>query len=78
MTYHGLHAAPQRFVAPDPEIWTSDIEPGIAYTPFKHHVEQKKPWRTLVGRQQFYIDHDWNRDIKVEIEKYKGVPPTQA
>ncbi len=59
MTYRDLQNGPKRFVATDPEIWTSDIEPGIAYTPFKHHVQKKKPWRTMVGRQQFYIDHDW-------------------
>jgi complex iron-sulfur molybdoenzyme family reductase subunit alpha len=59
MTYADLTEKPRRFIATDPEVWTSDIEPGIAYTPFKHHVEQKRPWRTLAGRQQFYIDHDW-------------------
>jgi complex iron-sulfur molybdoenzyme family reductase subunit alpha len=59
MTYQTLVEQPRRFVATDPEIWTSDIEEGIAYTPFKHQVEHKKPWPTLVGRQQFYIDHDW-------------------
>jgi complex iron-sulfur molybdoenzyme family reductase subunit alpha len=59
MTYQMLAQQPRRFVATDPEVWTSDIEPGIAYTPFKHQLERKKPWPTLVGRQQFYIDHDW-------------------
>jgi complex iron-sulfur molybdoenzyme family reductase subunit alpha len=59
MTYADLHEQPRRFVATDPEVWTSDIEEGVAYTPFKHHVEGKRPWRTLVGRQQFYIDHEW-------------------
>jgi len=59
MTYQSLHDGPKRFVATDPEVWTSDIEPGVAYTPFKHHTQKKKPWRTLAGRQQFYIDHDW-------------------
>jgi nitrate reductase / nitrite oxidoreductase, alpha subunit len=59
MTYASLAEAPRRFTATDPEVWTSDIEPGVAYTPFKHHVQQKRPWRTLVGRQQFYVDHDW-------------------
>jgi complex iron-sulfur molybdoenzyme family reductase subunit alpha len=59
MTYQSLQDRPQRFVATDPEAWTSDLEPGVAYTPFKHHTVQKKPWRTLVGRQQFYVDHDW-------------------
>jgi complex iron-sulfur molybdoenzyme family reductase subunit alpha len=59
MTYADLQEKPRRFVATDPEVWTSDIEEGVAYTPFKHHVRKKLPWRTLVGRQQFYIDHDW-------------------
>jgi complex iron-sulfur molybdoenzyme family reductase subunit alpha len=59
MTYADLHEKPRRFVATDPEVWTSDIEPGVAYTPFRHQVRDKKPWRTLAGRQQFYIDHDW-------------------
>ena len=59
MTYRQLQDGPRRFVATDEEIWNSDIEEGIAYTPFKHQVDKKKPWRTLTGRQQFYIDHPW-------------------
>jgi complex iron-sulfur molybdoenzyme family reductase subunit alpha len=59
MTYKSLLERPRRFTATDPEVWTSDIEEGVAYTPFKHYVVQKKPWRTLVGRQQFYVDHEW-------------------
>lgn len=59
MTSQSLLEKPRRFVETDPKIWTSDIEEGVAYTPFKHHVQDKKPWRTLVGRQQFYVDHDW-------------------
>ncbi|MCG3179790.1 MAG: Perchlorate reductase subunit alpha [Phycisphaerae bacterium] len=59
MTYDLIRQRPQRFKKTDPHAWTSDIEPGVAYTPYKHHVVDKKPWRTLVGRQQFYVDHDW-------------------
>ncbi len=44
---------------PTRKSWNSDIEAGVAYTPFKHQVEKKRPWRTLTGRQQFYIDHPW-------------------
>ncbi len=73
MTYRSLHDHPQRFLATDPEIWTSDLEPGIAYTPFKHHVVQKKPWKTLVGRQQFYIDHEWFLRLNEELPRYQ--PP---
>jgi len=67
MTYAGLARGPRRFVATDPRSWNSDVEEGIAYTPFKHQVEKKRPWRTLVGRQQFYIDHPWFLDLGEEL-----------
>jgi complex iron-sulfur molybdoenzyme family reductase subunit alpha len=73
MTYQDLHQAPRRFVATDPETWTSDIEAGVAYTPFKHQVEKKHPWRTLVGRQQFYVDHDWFLQLGEALPSYQ--PP---
>jgi complex iron-sulfur molybdoenzyme family reductase subunit alpha len=73
MTFKSLAERPQRFVATDPEIWTSDLEPEVAYTPFKHHVVNKRPWRTLVGRQQFYIDHDWFLKLGEALPSHK--PP---
>ncbi|MCZ4151436.1 nitrate reductase, partial [Escherichia coli] len=30
---------------------------GRRYSPFTTNVERLIPWRTLTGRQQFYIDH---------------------
>jgi complex iron-sulfur molybdoenzyme family reductase subunit alpha len=71
MTYQGLQSHPQRFVATDEESWNSDVEPGIAYTPFKHQVEKKKPWRTLTGRQQFYIDHPWYIELGETLPAHK-------
>lgn len=73
MDYESIQDQPKRFVATDPEVWTSDVEEGIAYTGFKHHVEDKKPWNTLVGRQQFYIDHPWYLDLHEELPSHK--PP---
>lgn len=75
MTYKDLAEKPRRFVATDPEVWTSDVEPGVAYTPFKHHVEGKKPWRTLVGRQQFYVDHDWFLKLGEALPSYQPAVP---
>jgi complex iron-sulfur molybdoenzyme family reductase subunit alpha len=75
MTYRGLQEGPRRFVATDPEVWTSDLEPGVAYTPFKHHVQQKRPWRTLVGRQQFYVDHDWFLRLGEALPSYQPPVP---
>ncbi len=71
MTYQNLQAQPQRFVATDAEAWNSDIEPGVAYTPFKHQVEKKRPWRTLTGRQQFYIDHPWYLELGEALPAHK-------
>lgn len=71
MTYQNLQAQPRRFVATDPEIWNSDVEPGVAYTPFKHQVVKKKPWRTLTGRQQFYIDHPWFLELGEVLPVHK-------
>jgi complex iron-sulfur molybdoenzyme family reductase subunit alpha len=73
MTYADLAEKPRRFVATDPEVWTSDIEEGVAYTPFKHHVKDKRPWRTLAGRQQFYVDHDWFLRLGEALPAYQ--PP---
>jgi complex iron-sulfur molybdoenzyme family reductase subunit alpha len=75
MTYRSLQDRPKRFTATDPEIWTSDIEPGVAYTPFKHQVVQKRPWKTLVGRQQFYIDHDWFLDLGEALPSHQPPVP---
>jgi complex iron-sulfur molybdoenzyme family reductase subunit alpha len=75
MTYQNLQERPRRFVATDPESWNSDVEEGIAYTPFKHQLEKKVPWRTLTGRQQFYIDHPWFLDLKEELPAYKEPLP---
>ena len=49
---------------------------AIAYTPFKHQVEKKRPWRTLTGRQQFYIDHPWlHRAGRSRSRSYKEPVP---
>lgn len=71
MNYKSIQEHPRRFVATDPEAWTSDIEEGVAYTGFKHHVDKKEPWRTLVGRQQFYIDHPWFLRLHEQLPVYK-------
>ncbi len=59
---------PQRFKA----NWTSPMQEGVPYTPFKFFVVDKKPWPTLTGRQQFYIDHKVFFDMGVELPVYKA------
>ncbi len=50
-------------VAPVPVItspeWSGSESGGRRYSPFTINIERHKPFHTLTGRQQFYLDHDW-------------------
>ncbi|MEW5870641.1 MAG: nitrate reductase subunit alpha [Chloroflexota bacterium] len=38
--------------------WSAIINQGRAYAPFTLNVDRLIPWRTLTGRQHFYLDHE--------------------
>ena len=60
MTFEQLQQKPQRFKTTDPEAWNSEIEEGRGLHALQASASKKKrPWRTLTGRQQFYMDHPW-------------------
>ncbi|MEO5335851.1 MAG: molybdopterin-dependent oxidoreductase [Magnetospirillum sp. WYHS-4] len=59
---------PQRFKS----NWTSPMKEGVPYTPFQNYIVDKKPWPTLTGRQQFYIDHPFFLAMGVELPVYKA------
>ncbi len=63
---------PQRFKA----NWTSPMKEGVPYTPFQFFSVDKKPWPTLTGRQQFYMDHEVFFEMGVELPIYQ--PPVDA
>ena len=39
--------------------WSGSESGGRRYSPFTINIERLKPFHTLTGRQQFYLDHDW-------------------
>ncbi|CCI55037.1 nitrate reductase (alpha subunit) [Nostocoides jenkinsii Ben 74] len=39
--------------------WSGSESGGRRYAPFTINIERHKPFHTLTGRQQFYLDHDW-------------------
>ena len=47
-----------RAVITSPE-WSGSETGGRRYSPFVVNVERNKPWHTLTGRMQFFLDHDW-------------------
>jgi nitrate reductase alpha subunit len=49
--------------------WSGIVNKGRAYSPFTLNVEHLIPWRTLSGRQHFYLDHEnylaWGEHLPV-------------
>ena len=75
-TYKGIQAQPQRFI--NSPMWSGLIENGRTYSPFTYNVDGMVPWRTLTGRQTFYLDHPVYMDFGEHLPTYKPKPlPTQ-
>ena len=53
--------------------WSGIEAEGRRYAPFTQNVERGIPWRTLTGRQQFYLDHAWIRELGDALPAYR--PP---
>lgn len=52
----------------------SDFERKETIAPYTWHTEKKKPWPTLSGRMQFYIDHDWYLEMDEALPRHKDPP----
>lgn len=55
ITFADLQQQPRRIL--NSPCWSGLVDHGRAYSPFCINVERLVPWRTLTGRQQFYLDH---------------------
>ncbi len=73
ITFDDTDEQPQRFLAAG-DHWTSDINDGEAYVPWQDYVEDKEPWPTFTGRQQYYIDHDWYLELDEQLPTHKTSP----
>ena len=56
-TFADLEAMPRKIITSP--IWSGLESGGRKYSPFVINVEEKVPFRTLTGRAQFYLDHEW-------------------
>lgn len=71
ITFQSVCARPAvGFTAPE---WAGIEQHGRTYSAFQINVERLVPWRTLSGRQQFYIDHAWMRGLGEALPVYR--PP---
>ena len=55
ISYQELQSRPMRLI--NSPMWSGLMENGRPYSPFTYNVECNVPWRTLTGRQHFYLDH---------------------
>ncbi|MBI4537887.1 MAG: nitrate reductase subunit alpha [Gemmatimonadetes bacterium] len=51
--------------------WTGIVNDGRAYAAWCLNVERLVPWRTLSGRQHFYIDHPYYLDFGEHLPTFK-------
>ena len=65
-SYADLLIQPRRAMATP--VWSGSEKGGRKYSPFTTNVEHKVPWRTLTGRQHFYLDHE------ILLEFAEGLP----
>jgi len=52
----------------------SEMEPGGTLSPSRVHVEGRKAWPTLTGRQQLYLDHPWFLEVDEALPRWKPLP----
>jgi len=72
MTYKGLQQGPARFL--NSPMWSGLLDEGRPYSPFTYNVERMVPWRTLTGRQHFYLDHPGYLQFGEHLPTYKPKP----
>ncbi len=72
MTYRDLQAQPRRLI--NSPMWSGLIEDGRTYAPFTYNRERLVPWRTLTGRQHFYLDHPGYVQFGEHLPTYKPKP----
>jgi nitrate reductase alpha subunit len=71
-SYKDLQAQPRRLL--NSPIWSGLTSDGRAYSAFTYNYERLVPWRTLTGRQQFYLDHQGYIAFGENLPTYKPSP----
>ncbi|MEW6208774.1 MAG: nitrate reductase subunit alpha [Acidobacteriota bacterium] len=72
VTYRDLQSQPRRLL--NSPCWSGLINDGRAYSPFTYNFDRLVPWRTLTGRQQYYLDHEGYIAFGENLPTYKPSP----
>ncbi|MCK6530196.1 nitrate reductase subunit alpha [Myxococcota bacterium] len=74
--YHDLQAQPRRYNTSP--LWSGLMNDGRAYCAYTYNVDMLVPWRTLTGRQHFYLDHELYIAYGEHLPTYKPAPKPEA
>lgn len=72
-TFESITVQPKE-VIPTP-VFTGSNKSGRRYSPFTTNIERLVPFRTLTGRQQFYVDHEIMMEYGEALPVYKPTLP---
>ena len=71
-TFADLVQQPRRVLTSP--CWSGIVNDGRAYTGFSMNVDRLVPWRTVTGRQQFYLDHELYIEFGENLPTFKAKP----
>jgi nitrate reductase / nitrite oxidoreductase, alpha subunit len=72
INYADIVAQPKRYNTSP--LWSGLMNDGRAYSAYTYNVERLVPWRTLTGRQHFYLDHEMYLGYGENLPTYKPSP----
>ncbi len=72
VSFNDLTQQPRRLL--NSPIWTGITSDGRPYSAYTLNVERLVPWRTLTGRQHFYLDHEGYLAHGENLATYKPRP----
>jgi len=76
INYSDIQAQPKRYNTSP--LWSGLMNDGRAYAAYTYNVERLVPWRTLTGRQHFYLDHEMYIAYGEHLPTYKPSPKPEA
>jgi nitrate reductase alpha subunit len=76
MRYADLQAQPRRYNTSP--VWSGLMNDDRAYAPYTYNVEKLVPWRTVTGRQHFYLDHEMYIAYGEHLPTYKPSPKPEV
>ncbi|WP_091662093.1 nitrate reductase subunit alpha [Alteribacillus iranensis] len=71
ITFDDITAQPRHVISSP--VFSGSTTKNRRYSPFSTNVERLVPWRTLTGRQHFYLDHETMLEFGEELPIFK--PP---